>query len=98
MEVFLFEDVEAEVDVNPDDVEEVMKPKRKRRTTSLTKTEKKVLVDKLKALIGDSHEAIDSIIKSMDDEAHLHVFKQRETFYGTGFSSNTVCFQLFSRG
>ena len=58
MEVFFLEDVGAEVDVNPDDVE-VFKPKRK-RTPLLKKAEKKVLVDKLKTVTADDcHKAID---------------------------------------
>lgn len=77
LEDFLFLDVGAEVDVNPDDVG-VVRPKKKK--TLLKKADKKVLIDKLRARI-DSQETIPFIIKTVDGESHVHVFKDRETLW-----------------
>ena len=90
MEVFLFEDVGAEVEVNPDDVE-FIKPKRKR--TALLKAERKVLVDKLQAL--DSTKAIASIIKSVDGENHIHLFKQRKAVWNKLLQQNSLLLAIF---
>lgn len=74
------EDVAAKIDVNPDDVE-VIKPKRRRTSTLLKKAEKKALVEKLKAVTSDCHEAVISITRIIDAENHIHVFKQHEILW-----------------
>ena len=80
MDVFFLDDVGAEVEVNPDDVE-VIKPKRKRKTTLLKKAEKKVVIERLQATSVDCHNAISTIIRIIDAENHVHLFKDRDTLW-----------------
>ncbi len=69
--------VGAEVEVGSDDV---VKPK-KRRIKLLKKAEKQVLVGKLKAVAKDCSEAVSTIVKAVDAENHIHIFKDREAFW-----------------
>ncbi|SMN01933.1 hypothetical protein SPONN_219 [uncultured Candidatus Thioglobus sp.] len=68
--------VRAEVEVGAD----VVKPK-KRRTKLLKKAEKQVLIDKIKAVARDCDEAVSTIVKAVDAEDHIHIFKDREEFW-----------------
>ena len=79
MEVVL-DDIGAEVEVNPDEVE-VVKQKKPRKTRLLKKDEKKALLDMLSSLASDCSSVVAAVIDIVTNENHIHVYKERETFW-----------------
>ena len=69
MEIFLDDNIGAEVEVNPDEVEVLGKKKKPRKAQLLNKDEKKAVLDMLNDL------AFNIVTK----EDHIHVYKERDS-------------------
>ena len=81
MEDFL-DDIGAEVEINPDDVEVVNKKKPK-KTRLLKKDEKKALLDMLSDLASNSSDIVSAVINIVTKEVHIHVYKEREKLWSS---------------
>ena len=76
MEDFL-DDIGAEVEINPDEVE-IVKKKKPKKTRLLKKDEKKALLDMLCNLASNSSDIVSAVINIVTKEVHIHVYKERE--------------------
>ena len=82
MESFLEEEIAigAEVELGaPADDSVASRPKRKSKI--LKKAEKQVLIEKLRAATSPCDETVGIVIKAINNQDHIHIFKERETFW-----------------
>ena len=79
MEVVL-DDIGAEVEVNPDEVE-VVKQKKPKKTRLLKKDEKKALLDMLSGLASDCSDVTAAVMDIVTKENHIHLYQERERFW-----------------
>ena len=87
MEDFL-DDIGAEVEINPDEVEVVKKKPKKTRL--LKKDEKKVLLDMLCNLASNSSDIVSAVINIVTKEVHIHVYKEREKLWSSLQSAQSL--------
>ena len=80
MEEYL-DDIGAEVEINPDEVEVVKKKPRK--TRQLKKDEKKALLDMLDDLASNCFDVVAAVIDIVSKEDHIHVYKEREKLWSS---------------
>ena len=86
MDVYLDDGIGAEVEINPDEVEEVKKTK-PRKTRLLKKDEKRALLDVLGNLVSNSSEVMSAVTEIISKQNHMHLFKDREQLW-TSLQSN----------
>ena len=73
----VLDDIGAEVEINPDEVEVVSK-KKPRKTRLLKREEKKALLDMLSGVASNPLEVVSVVMVMVAKEDHIHVFKERE--------------------
>ena len=73
MEEYL-DDIGAEVEINPNEVEVVKKKPRK--TRQLKKEEKKALLGMLDDLVSNCSDVVAVVIDTISKEDHIHVYKE----------------------
>ena len=82
MEIFLDDNIGAEVEVNPDEVEVLGKKKKKpRKTRLLNKDEKKAVLDMLNDLAFNCSDVVSAVINIVTEEDHIHVYKERDKLW-----------------
>ena len=90
MEDFL-DDIGTEVEINPDEVEVVKKPK---KTRLLRKDEKKALLDMLCNLASNSSDIVSAVINIVTKDVHIHVYKEREKLWSSLRSAQSLMLTL----
>lgn len=81
MEDFL-DDIGAEVEVNPDEVE-VVKKKKPKKIRLLKKDEKKALLDMLSDLASNCSDVVSAVVNVVTKEDHVHLYKEREKIWSS---------------
>ena len=75
------------MEINPDEVEVVKKPK---KTRLLKKDEKKALLDMLYNLASNSSDIVSAVINIITKEVHMHVYKEREKLWSSLQSAQSL--------